>query len=154
LAGAWLEQSLRLYTEINRAGWVAGAATYLGLTLVRCGDLARARSLLEDSVLIAEASRDEDGVAQALEGLASLAAAQDRSQRAVRLCAIAADVRPRLGIPVPAWDRQWLDAVLASAGAAWSDLLSDGSCLALPMGDVVRYALERDGEPARREHRA
>ncbi|MBV9358704.1 MAG: helix-turn-helix domain-containing protein [Chloroflexi bacterium] len=50
LAVAWFEQSLGLYTEINRVGWVAGAAMYLGLALVRCGDLARARSLLEHSI--------------------------------------------------------------------------------------------------------
>ena len=68
--------------------------------------------------MIAEASRDDHGVAQALEGLASLAVAQGRSQRAMRLCAIAADIRARIGIPVIAWDRQWLDAVLAAAGGA------------------------------------
>jgi hypothetical protein len=148
-AVAWLEQSLALYSQINRAGWVAGASIYLGPALVRCGDLARARPLLVNSVLIAQANRDDHGVAEAVEGLASLAAAEGRSQRAVRLCVIAADIRARIGIPVAAWDRRWLDAVLATAGAASSDLPSDGSCLVLPVDEVVQYALERDDVPKR-----
>jgi hypothetical protein len=64
----------------------------------------------------------------------------------VRLCAIAADIRARIGIPVTAWDRRWLDAVLATAGAVSSDLLSDRSRLALSMRDVIQYAVERDDE--------
>jgi hypothetical protein len=66
------------------------------------------------------------------------------------LCAIAADIRARIGIPVTAWDRQWLDAALATVGAVSRDVVPNGSQPALPISDIVQYALERDDEEAAR----
>jgi len=148
-AAAWLHQSLDLFTEINDSGGLAAAALYLGLALLRCGERARARAFLVDSVVITHADGDDHGVAQALEGLSALAAAEGDAQRALRLCAAAADVRLRLGLPLPAFDSVWLDVALATARATVGDGLQDAGGSAMDLDRIVQYAVEVETEPRR-----
>jgi predicted ATPase/transcriptional regulator with XRE-family HTH domain len=148
-AAAWLDRSLDLFIEINIPGWVAGVDLYLALALLRCGEQTRARALLLDSLRITHAGGDDHGVAQALEGLASLAAAEGNAERALRLCAAAADIRTKLGLPLPAFDRVWLDAALASARAALGNSRQDADASAMALDRLVEYALEIENEPRR-----
>jgi predicted ATPase/DNA-binding XRE family transcriptional regulator len=141
-AAVALDQSLNLFTEIDDPGWGAGAALYLGLALLRCGEPARARALLVKSLVMTHARGDDHGVAQALEGLASLAASEGDAERALRLCAAAEDVRTQLGLPLPAFDRLWLDAALATARAALGGRPRGVGVSALALDRVVQYALE------------
>jgi tetratricopeptide (TPR) repeat protein len=148
-AAAWLGQSFDLFTEINDPGWVAGVALYLGLALLRYGDQARARALLVESLLITHGAGDDHGVAQALEGLASLAATEGDAERALRLCNAAANVRVRLGLPLPAFDRVWLDAALATARAVLGGSPQGADGWATDLDRIVQYALEMENEPRR-----
>jgi tetratricopeptide (TPR) repeat protein len=145
-AATWLGQSFDLFTEINDPGWVAGVALYLGLALLRCGNQARARALMVESLLITHGAGDDHGVAQALEGLASLAAAEGNAERALRLCDAAANVRTQLGLPLPAFDRVWLDAALATARAALGDWPQGADGSVGHLDRIVQYALEIDNE--------
>jgi hypothetical protein len=70
-----------------------------------------------DGLLIAHEDRDDHGVVQPLEALASLAAAEADHQRALMLSAAATDIREQLGLLISAWDRHWLDT---GAGAGSS----------------------------------
>jgi len=102
----------------------------------------RARAFLVDSLVITHTDGDDHGVAQALEGLGALAAAEGDAQRALRLCAAAADVRIRLGLPLPAFDGAWLDVALAPARAVLGDFPLDAGGPAMALDRVVQYALE------------
>ena len=82
--------------------------------------------------------RDDHGVAQALEALACLAAAQADHPRALALHAAAADIREQLGLPISAWEKHWLDAALASRAG---DHLPNGGP-PMPVAAAVQYALE------------
>jgi predicted ATPase/DNA-binding XRE family transcriptional regulator len=146
-AAAWLEQTLDLFSEINDSGGVAAATLYLGLALLRRGERARARALMVESLLISHGAGDDHGVAQALEALASLAAAEGDAQRALRLCAAAADVRTQLGLPLPEFDRVWLDAALATAGVVLGDRLEGAGGSTMALDSIVQYALEIENEP-------
>ena len=146
-AVAWLERSLGIFTEVDDSVWVAGNSIYLGLAIVGSGDVDRARAMLLDGLLIAHEDRDDHGVAQALEALASLAAAEADHQRAVTLCAAATDIRDQLGLPTSAWVKQWLDTALAPSRAALGDRLPPVGPT-MPLEATVQYALEIRNEPA------
>jgi hypothetical protein len=83
--------------------------------------------------------------------LSSLAAAQGDPRRALRLCAAAAEIRTQLGLPLPAWDKSWLDAALATARAALGDTLPT-SGPSMSLDQVVQYALEGEDEPTPHAH--
>jgi hypothetical protein len=126
---------------------VAGVALYLGPAVLRCGEQARARALLVQSLRTTRAVGDDHGVAQALEGLASLAASEGDAQRALRLCAAAQVLRTQLGLPLPTFDRVWLDAALATARAALGAGQQDAGGSAVALDRIVQYALEIGNAP-------
>jgi hypothetical protein len=121
---------------------VADVALYLGLALLRSGERARARALLVKSLVSTHAAGDDHGVAQALEGLASLAVAEGDAQRSLRLCAAAADVRIRLGLSLPTFDRAWLATALVTARASLADPQQGAGGFAMDLDRIVGYALE------------
>lgn len=97
----WLEQSLATMTALNDTASTAMVALYLGLAELQCGEPTSAQSTLVKSLRLMAADRDDHGIAQVLEGLASLAAAVGDAHRALRLFAAAAEIRARLGLPLP-----------------------------------------------------
>jgi hypothetical protein len=128
--------------EIDNAAYVLVG---LGGTALRQGDLATAGAHLAECLGIAREYGDETLVADMLESLAGLAAAEARPERAARLAGAAAALRATIGAPRGpaavvrleqelALARQALDA--ERYAAAWAE----GQ--AMPVEQAVAYALD------------
>jgi tetratricopeptide (TPR) repeat protein len=79
---AFYEQSLALSREIGDTWGVAYALNNLGLTAVRQGDKARARTLFEESLRLRRALGDGNGIAMSLNNLAHLARDEENYAKA------------------------------------------------------------------------
>src|ERR1700694_5975503 len=81
------------------------------------GDTTTARTLYEESVLLARKANDKLNIASALEGLASVVAAQGAYTWATRLWGAAEALRESIGAPLPAVERPDYERAVAAACA-------------------------------------
>jgi non-specific serine/threonine protein kinase len=120
-------------------------------TIRSLGDLARGRGDLDgaltryaESVRLAEEHGDRLFLANALGGIASVAAAQRQPERAARLYAAAAAMRERIGASVEGWEGLTLERGEAAARAALTPAAFAAAWAAgerLPREAVVAEAL-------------
>jgi len=137
-------ESLGLAQELNAKRSIASALVNLGDVSTRTGDIERARENLREGLRLAlELAHVEDEL-EALEGMASLAYAEGRHERAVRLKAAEMAERERAQVAS--------DALTAESGRAlcerlrvslgdrgFSDAWATGECMSLE--EALTYAL-------------
>jgi hypothetical protein len=119
------------------------------------GEVARARTLLAESLALYEAVGDTAGLLDGLEGVAALAAAAAQVEDAVRLAGAAAGLRATLGVMAapaprrPAGPTDLLEQGRRVLGAAASDRAwAEGAQLSLAHAlGVARLVIGADGAP-------
>lgn len=105
-------QSLALFRTIGDAVGAATALMNTGLLHSQRGEHDRARALLNESLLLWQKPGEQVYLAESLEGLAGVAAAQSE---AARIGGAAAAIRTAIGAPLPQADRARYQQALDSA---------------------------------------
>jgi hypothetical protein len=126
------------------------ALSLLGWLAFRQGDRPRATVVLGEALGLGWEIGARDRLAEILESLAAVAAAEGRPHDAVRLGAAAAAQREELGLPLSldqqASHEQLVQAARAALGeAAFAAGWAEGE--AQPVGDVVAAVLDGRGWP-------
>ena len=157
LTGAtrYLEEAERRQRQLSHAWGLGETLRYLGDLARDRGDLASAWTHYTESVILARESGDRLFVADALDGVASVAAGQRRTERAARMHGAAAIARERLGAQVPSWDQPAHEGQVASVRAALGEVAFAAAWAAgaaLPLGAAVAEALADDGLAATGRH--
>jgi hypothetical protein len=104
---------------------IVRAALNLALVASDDGDTVRARSLLAESVGLAQQLGNRHHVAQSLEGVARFAAQRSDVEAAVRFTGAAAAIRASIGAPLSPTERMLLERRLGRLGAP-SGAFDDG----------------------------
>jgi predicted ATPase/DNA-binding XRE family transcriptional regulator len=113
-----------IYDDIGDEHFEARCLGYLGYAALMAGDTARAGSLFAASLERFGQLEDLQGIAEGLEGLASVAAAGEgrgRAVRAARLAGAAASIRERLTAKQYPFDEAGMEPFLARARTALDD---------------------------------
>jgi hypothetical protein len=123
----------------------------LGAVAEQAGDLARARTALAESLLLAQRLGYRWWVGWCLDNLGRVAAAIGESERAARLLGAAAALRPSTGEPVRSGlesvQEELVALIRATLGeAATAAALAAGA--ALPLEEVIAEALAGGGAPS------
>jgi predicted ATPase/DNA-binding XRE family transcriptional regulator len=118
-ARALLEESLALSRSKEHAWGIARTLASLGNVEYEAGEYARASRLYEESLELGGRRMGlKHTILVCLEGLARVAVAQGRMERAARLCGAAAALREDKGWPLPPAKRAEHDRTVAAAHAA------------------------------------
>jgi len=142
-AVAYGEESLALYRALGSKLGSANVLGILGRAVLERGDLDRAAPLLREGLDLNREVGNKWYIAECLEGLAGVAAA-DHPVRAVRLFAASAALCERIGVDLPAFDRATNERYLAQVrsrldpanlAAAWD------AGRAMPLDEVIADAL-------------
>ncbi|GAC1329173.1 MAG: hypothetical protein NVSMB17_05290 [Candidatus Dormibacteria bacterium] len=126
-----VEAALAIYEALGDQDFAARSRVQLGFLAVAAGDTLWAGELFETSLASFRASAERWGTAEAIEGLAVVAAAQQRDLDAARLAGTAGVLRAALVVlPMP-FDRAviepHLDAARARLGErAWREAFDAG----------------------------
>jgi predicted ATPase/class 3 adenylate cyclase len=145
LARSLLEESLKLARADEDVYSIAFTLNELGDVASEQGDFAAARPCYEESLTIRWRLKERRYLMRSLEGLAGVAAAAGRPQRALQLAGAAAVLRTSLGTPLPAAyearvRRLLLPAEQALGTEAARVALAAGQALSIEQ--AVAYALE------------
>jgi predicted ATPase/DNA-binding XRE family transcriptional regulator len=143
-ARAYLEESLSLARE---RGWgeYYWILVHLGYAVLRQGDPARARSLFIEALQSFQEIGSKIGVTLALEGLASLAAAQEQPEQAARLFAWTDAMREKLENPRWPPEQAEVDRDLATIKAQLGEAAfaaAHAAGRAMTLEQAVAYALD------------
>ncbi|HEX6736763.1 MAG TPA: LuxR C-terminal-related transcriptional regulator, partial [Vicinamibacteria bacterium] len=128
--------------------WVRSETVrYLGDVARDRGDLAEALGRYRESLEAAWASIEQLFVADALDGVASVAATRGHAERAARWHGAAATLRERLGAQVAPWERAAYERDLSAerkrlGEEAFAEAWAEG--VALPLEAIVTEALATD----------
>lgn len=147
-AGELFEQSLAMAGPTGYRPVIARSLRALGELAVGRGDVPGARARLRESLVVACQVGDLRDIALALDGWASLAGAEGRWERALRLAGTVAALRESTGSAAPPAERAWLDRCLASAQAVIGEREAAAAWAAgraMAPEQAVAYALEEDG---------
>jgi predicted ATPase len=149
LARARYDESLKIGREIGDRLLLAWTPHNLGCLALDEGDVARARPLLVNSLSHWRARRATDGLVHGLAALASLAAAEGRPERAIRLAGAAAGLSEASGCPIVPFYRgrfeRWLEQARHSVDQAAADRAwEDGR--AMPPELAIAHALGDESE--------
>src|SRR5204863_7858182 len=117
----------------------------MGRANVGLGEHARAREVFAEGLVLAEQADYKWGVAECLEGLATVAAALEDDERAALLDAAAGSLREAVGAPLPAVDRPEHERRAAQVRErlgeeAWASIRARGA--ELSFADAIKLALE------------
>lgn len=113
LAISRFEESLRMRRETADHGGAAHTLRFLGRAWLEQGDLARAEGYFLESFALRDALGEDEGLAEALEGLAAVAVARGNGAVAATQLGASETLREHAGMPVPAIDRPFYDRWLA-----------------------------------------
>ncbi len=143
-ARAYLEESIALFDEIGQSGQGFWSCAQLAYVLLRQGELASARLGFNNSLKRSHYIGGTIGTVFVLEGLASLALAESRPERAASLFAWADEMRRMISHTRPANEQAEVDRNLAAIRlqldeAAMQAAEAAGSAMTLE--EAVRYAL-------------
>jgi tetratricopeptide (TPR) repeat protein len=109
-----LEESLALYRSVKNVWGIVGTLAALGSVACEAGEYARASGLYEESLELGRRVGLKHTILPCLEGLARVAVAQVRMERAARLCGTAAALREDVGWPLPPAKRAERDRTVAA----------------------------------------
>ncbi|HYQ83057.1 MAG TPA: tetratricopeptide repeat protein, partial [Rubrobacter sp.] len=144
-ARALLEESLALSRSKEHAWGIARTLASLGNVEYEAGEYARASRLYEESLELGGRRMGlNHTILVCLEGLARVAVAQGRMERAARLCGVAAAVREDKGWPPPPAKRAEIDRTVAAAhGALRQDAFTAAWARghALPLEEAIKDTL-------------
>jgi hypothetical protein len=110
-----VEEGLILYREMGHQEGKAESLTMLARVEAYQGNYVAARTLYEESLMIAQDMDDKELIASSLEGLAGAAAVQGEPARAVRLWGAAEALREVIGAPLPPIERVDYERLVAKA---------------------------------------
>ncbi len=143
------EEALAVARDLGSAGVEIVPETLVNLGLAALGQdkLERAAAALEEALTTSRNMGRRPTVINALEGMASLAAAMGDAARSARLWGAAEAAREATGIALPPGDRALHEPYLAAARsgiaeAAWEAALADGRAMSLE--EASDYALSRE----------
>jgi tetratricopeptide (TPR) repeat protein len=117
-ARALFEESLARSRELGRKWGVTWSLRCLGWTALEERDYGGARALFEESLVRSRELGEKRDIPQNLEGLAAVAVAQERSERAARLFGAAEGLRAVIGAPLPRAARGQHDRSVAAVRVA------------------------------------
>jgi tetratricopeptide (TPR) repeat protein len=146
-AAAYVQEGFDLFRELRSKSWLADCLYYFGLLAGFEGDSQQARIFLEQVLVLTRRVGPLWQQANALMGLAGVAAADGNARRAARLLG-AADTQLELGASY--WDaaeRRYIERAVASAVAqlgedAFAEAYSEGQ--AMTFEQAADYALETE----------
>jgi predicted ATPase len=98
------QQSLTLFQQLGDPWGIALAQGNIGTLAYKLGDYDYALTAFRESLTRCSSIDYRDGIAAALEGIASTDAIQGRAQRAALLSGAAEQIRAQIGAPLPAVD--------------------------------------------------
>jgi predicted ATPase/DNA-binding CsgD family transcriptional regulator len=151
-AASLFEDALALYRRFGSGWQVAWVLTFLGHVRRSQGDLDRAAALYRESLGLRGAHRDRKGLADALDGLAIIAAATGHPDLAARLFGAVEALYAAIAIPLhPSADREravhtvratigeeeWSDARQAGRAAAIEQTLGEVAAMTAPAAPVA-----------------
>jgi hypothetical protein len=145
LARSRFEESLAIDRKYGDEWGIAVDTTNLGVALLESGDSEGGGDLIREALTLFNRLGDKDGVAECIEGMVGVNAAEGRPIVAARLSAAAARQRVDHGIAMPPADelryRGYLDSVKAQIDAeSFARALKEGEEMTLEQ--AVRYAVE------------
>ncbi len=138
-ARALLEESLALSRSKEHAWGIARTLASLGSVACEAGEYARASGLYEEGLELGWRIGLNHTILLCLEGLARVALAQGRMERAARLCGTAAALREEMGWPLPPAKRAEHDRTVSCdpSGARGTGVrggMGEGTCAAFGGG--------------------
>ncbi|MBP7691998.1 MAG: tetratricopeptide repeat protein [Anaerolineales bacterium] len=119
-ARAQLEESVAVRRALGDKWGIANALSSLTNLLIHLGQFDGVRGMLEESLRLNLELGDRTAIAYCLEDFASLAAAHQQPERALRLAGAAAALRAAIGGPLPTGEQTLLDHTLEPARAGLS----------------------------------
>jgi DNA-binding CsgD family transcriptional regulator/tetratricopeptide (TPR) repeat protein len=151
------EESLARGRDVDNTWDIGIALGDLGDVSHALGDEAAARELYAESLALWQELGDERGIAQSLEGFATVAAAESRPERAVRLLGAARAMRERIDEASSPSRRASLERLLEAARAAMGEEACGAAWAAghamPPQEAVVEALADRESAPAARTPR-
>ena len=148
-AHVYLDESIALFDEIGQSGQGFWACAQLAYILLREGDLASARLGFNNSLKRSHHIGGMVGTVFVLEGLASLAVAESRPERAASLFAWADEMRRRIGNDRPANEQANVDRDLAAVRAQLDEAAFQAAQVAgqaMTLEEAIAYALGDKGK--------
>jgi predicted ATPase/DNA-binding SARP family transcriptional activator len=142
-----LTKSVGVFRELKSTLGESISLINLGRAAFLLGDTAQAAGFFRDSLALKVALADKEGIAWNLEGLAGVASALKRPERAARLYGAAAALREAIGIPVPGPDVPLYERIISEARAQldppdWERCWLEGA--GMLSEQVLPYALGDD----------
>jgi tetratricopeptide (TPR) repeat protein len=137
------QESLVIWREVGDRMGEAWALYRVGLALLRQGERA-AQDFFRDSLQLAAAIGFPLGVAEALEGLAALAAARRAPEQALRLVSAAAKLREERGLPLASASQAALIGQVEAVGRRLPVAIATAASVAgweLPLDQILVEAL-------------
>src|SRR5262249_42741357 len=117
-AAALFEEALALRRELGDKRGIGITQTNLAGVVYRCEDYPRAAALYADSLAHYHEVSDKSGIAACLEGMAKVACAEQRPERAGWLFGAAEALREAIGAPMSPGDARDYQRCVAAACAA------------------------------------
>jgi DNA-binding CsgD family transcriptional regulator/tetratricopeptide (TPR) repeat protein len=143
------EEALGVARElgVTSAQFVPSASINLGIAALGLGEQERAREAFERALLTSRDTGAKPEVIGSLEGMASLAGAAGRADRAACLWGAAEAARETTGIALSPGERAFHEPHLAQATsnfgeAAWAAALAEGRAMSLE--EAAEYALAKE----------
>jgi predicted ATPase len=138
-------ESLALFRELGDRRGAAIALGYRGNLLLKEGDIAGASICYTESLTIYHDLNERLGIADRLEGMAAVRAAQKALESAVRLWSAAETLRTSLGTPMWPADRPGYERAVAEVRTAFSEPLFHAAWVAgqaLTLEQAIAEALD------------
>jgi predicted ATPase/DNA-binding CsgD family transcriptional regulator len=129
-AVAHLEEALRRQRALGYAWMMGDTLRVLGDIARDRGDYTQALGSYRESVKLARDHRDRRFLAEVLSGIAGVAVAQGRPERAARLLGATAALRDQIGAASEEWNRPARERVVALVQAALSPAAFESAWLA------------------------
>jgi predicted ATPase/DNA-binding SARP family transcriptional activator/DNA-binding CsgD family transcriptional regulator len=146
-ASALLEESLAIAREVGDTLDIAIVLINVSFAALMHGDYKRVTVLIEESLVLLRTAGDKQHVADCLEKMAAVAAAQEKTTRAARLWGAAVALREDLGAPLEPREREILQPYVAAArsrlgGRVWEVARAEGR--KMTSEEAIEYALSEE----------
>jgi predicted ATPase/DNA-binding CsgD family transcriptional regulator len=146
-AASYLEEAQRRFRATDHTWALSETLHFLGNVALERGDVAEALARYRESLDLAQERGDRLRVANALDGVAGVAASLHQLQRAARLHGAAAALREQLGAALAPWDQSVHERALAAARAALGSAAFDAAQAAGAALPLDRAAAEAMADP-------